>query len=556
MSGTHVPEEVSSQLGYTDHENSVPNAPIQKDRLSGVDSGSLHEIQVTETDRTDETDETDVDLHIKQTMEIMAEGMSQMEVVNPEVLRVTQACRAFDHFAAALRSGTSGNQRDFYHKSRKSHKISTFWSHSWHGGHWKKISTLIIFYNGTAAVSMGIISGVVAMLLFRFGVLPGFETTYDGYMVKASVWSICSGFLVTCLVTIFWRPQSQVFFDRICISQTDSDLKVHAVFSLSGLLRKTDTLLILWDPTWTERLWCLFELAAFLQSKKSGKKALMIRPIFLGPVSIVVFVTFFVTLLPGTFSLNDSQETGYMSNGAVMFVGLATMYPAVSAIRNYFRELDTMKQQLLSISFDSTRCACCSLGHVYNGVPVPCDRKIVKECVKTWFCSLHAFEATVRSEVLEVLNHDLSEKVFSTWWILGVTAPIILAFMDLSATQVAGGPATAFVLQGLVIWLLAFPATNDLLISIPSIMRARPQNLALEVVKNAVTLLLMAFPLAMIAAVHWLAYSSLMPIPFGSFGDFREMVYFACFCGFVLVLSLFHYLLGVGLKALRKWPGW
>jgi hypothetical protein len=157
---------------------------------------------------------------------------------------------------------------------------------------------------------------------------------------------------------------------------------------------------------------------------------------------------------------------------------------------------------------------------------------------------------------LEVLNHDLSEKVFSTWWILGVTAPIILAFMDLSATQVAGGPATAFVLQGLVIWLLAFPATNDLLISIPSIMRARPQNLALEVVKNAVTLLLMAFPLAMIAAVHWLAYSSLMPIPFGSFGDFREMVYFACYCGFVLVLSLFHYLLGVGLKALRKWPGW
>ena len=135
MSGTHVPEEVSSQLGYTHHENSVPNAPIQKDGLSGVDSGSLHEIQVTETDRTDETD---VDLHIKETMEIMAEGMSQMEVVNPEVLRVTQACRAFDHFAAALRSGTSGNQRDFYHKSRKSHKISTFWSHSWHGGHRKE----------------------------------------------------------------------------------------------------------------------------------------------------------------------------------------------------------------------------------------------------------------------------------------------------------------------------------------------------------------------------------------------------------------------------------
>ena len=292
-------------MSDTHHESSVPNEPIQKDGLSGTDSGSLHEIQVTETDRTDETD---VDLHIKEIMEIMAEGMAQMEVVNPEVLRVTPACQAFEHFAAALRSGRSRSQRDFYHKSRKSHKISTFWSHSWHGGHWKKIITLITFYNGTAAVSLGIITGVVATLLFRFGVLPGFDTTYEGYSMKASVWSIGSGFLVTCLVVIFWRPQTPVFLDRICISQTDSDLKVHAVFSLSGLLRKTDTLLILWDPTWTERLWCLFELAAFLQSKKNGKQALKIRPIFLGPVSILGFVTFFVALLPGTFGLNYSLE--------------------------------------------------------------------------------------------------------------------------------------------------------------------------------------------------------------------------------------------------------
>ena len=348
----------------------------------------------------------------------MAEGMAQMEVVNPEVLRVTPACQAFEHFAAALRSGRSRSQRDFYHKSRKSHKISTFWSHSWHGGHWKKIITLITFYNGTAAVSLGIITGVVATLLFRFGVLPGFDTTYEGYSMKASVWSIGSGFLVTCLVVIFWRPQTPVFLDRICISQTDSDLKVHAVFSLSGLLRKTDTLLILWDPTWTERLWCLFELAAFLQSKKNGKQALKIRPIFLGPVSILGFVTFFVALLPGTFGLNYSLETGYIASGTVMFVGLATMYPAVSAIRNYFRELDTMKRQLLSISFDSTHCACCSTGHVYKGETIPCDRKIVKECVKTWFGSLHAFEATVRSEVWRFWTMTSGKKssVFGGFW--------------------------------------------------------------------------------------------------------------------------------------------
>ena len=222
-----------------------------------------------------------------------------------------------------------------------------------------------------------------------------------------------------------------------------------------------------------------------------------------------------------------------------------------------------MKRQLLSISFDSTHCACCSTGHVYKGETIPCDRKIVKECVKTWFGSLHAFEATVRSEVLEVLNHDLREKVFSIWWVLGMTAPIILAFMDISASYVSGaGPrkpevleteGTGMIVEGLVIWVVAFPTTKELLISIPSIMRARPQNLALEVVKNAVTLLLMGFPLAMIVAVHLLARYWFAQIPFG---DFREITFFACVCGCVLLLSLFHFLLGVGLKALLKWRGW
>ena len=109
------------------------------------------------------------------------------------------------------------------------------------------------------------------------------------------------------------------------------------------------------------------------------------------------------------------------------------------------------------------------------------------------------------------------------------------------------------IVEGLVIWVVAFPTTKELLISIPSIMRARPQNLALEVVKNAVTLLLMGFPLAMIVAVHLLARYWFAQIPFG---DFREITFFACVCGCVLLLSLFHFLLGVGLKALLKWRGW
>ena len=60
-----------------------------------------------------------------------------------------------------------------------------------------------------------------------------------------------------------WAPSPLGFLgfrtseDRICISQEDQDLKAQAIFSLAGLLKNSDVMLILWDPTWTET-WRIF----------------------------------------------------------------------------------------------------------------------------------------------------------------------------------------------------------------------------------------------------------------------------------------------------------
>ena len=190
---------------------------------------------------------------------------------------------------------------------------------------------------------------------------------------------------------MLWRPQSRVFLDRICISETDMALKTQAIYSLAGLLKKSDSMLILWDPTWTERLWCLFELAAFLHSKKDLKKELIIRPTFLGPVHLGVFLTRVAGMIPFTMAPID------VSYGVTSFVvpaifvclsGFVFFYVAMSTLRRYFRDLDLMKQQLLSISFDTARSSCCDTNHVAaSGAPVICDRRIVKECANLWFGS-------------------------------------------------------------------------------------------------------------------------------------------------------------------------
>ena len=171
-------------------------------------------------------------------------------MVNPEVMRVTPVFRALEQFAAALRGGSD---KHFYHKSRASTKITTFWSHSWHGGRWKKILTVVALYNGTAAVSLAFLTGMLMMVLFSFGTLPGIDR---GWWIENwvwSCWSTSSGLVVASLVLPFWRSQTRVFLDRICISQNDDRLKSEAILSLAGLLKNSDSMLVLWDPTWTER---------------------------------------------------------------------------------------------------------------------------------------------------------------------------------------------------------------------------------------------------------------------------------------------------------------
>ena len=135
-------------------------------RISSSDSGDSAGSQ-TQRDQDEQAELQRQALHLTHLK--VAEKLSKMDVINPEVLRVTAAYRAFESCARALRVGVDA---DLYCKSERSVKISTFWSHSWHGGHWSKIVTLMSFYSGAAAVILGSLVAVLMMFLFGFADLP------------------------------------------------------------------------------------------------------------------------------------------------------------------------------------------------------------------------------------------------------------------------------------------------------------------------------------------------------------------------------------------------
>ena len=182
----------------------------------------------------------------------ISQQVASMDLANSEILRVTFVFQAFENSFRAWRGAPGA---DLYSKSQRSDWIQTFWSHSWHGQCWRKVLTLLAMYNGPPAIISGTLVAVAMMFLFSFQVLPEFIRGDEGLFRNrpySSIWSVWSGFLITSLVMIFWRSQTRIFFDRICISE-DRRLKSQAIVSLAGLLRRSDSMLILWDPTWTRR---------------------------------------------------------------------------------------------------------------------------------------------------------------------------------------------------------------------------------------------------------------------------------------------------------------
>ena len=383
-----------------------------------------------------------------------------MEILKPEAMRATRAHKAFKNCARALRKTNTDN---LYAEGFTSERISCFWSHSWHGRLWMKIFTLMMRYNGLPSVLLGSFTALIMAILVSCDLLPRIQSGWAPW----SMWTLGSGFAASVITFCFWQPWQLIFLDRICINEKDQYQKAASIFSLAGILKRSDEMLVLWDATWGDRLWCLFELAAFLKSKDASEQVLCIRPTFVGPCSIVMFIGSFIVLSPLTsIPTPQPNPAAFVYFFAVfLFLLVISAYFVIAAFRGYFRSVEALKAKLQNISFDDTRCLCCDLDHVLEGKNMLCDRQYLKECVSIWFGSQEAFENYVRSAVLETVVSGLQETIFTRGWSLSVSLPVIWAFLDLTASLFAGGHmkmAIAHLIEGLMLWLIGIPILTDL----------------------------------------------------------------------------------------------
>ena len=165
---------------------------------------------------------------------------TNMRVTRPEILRGVRASEVLRHLPWVwLRRDLTS----LYPLSHEAAKFDQFWSHSWKGALWAKYVNIFYLQTCLPANIVGIISASVACVLVS-----------EGLLEARKGWCLLLGFAGFCVTPLLWRSGKVVFLDMACINQRDQGLKGEAIISMGAFLKQSDSMLVLWDPTWVTRL--------------------------------------------------------------------------------------------------------------------------------------------------------------------------------------------------------------------------------------------------------------------------------------------------------------
>ena len=366
---------------------------------------------------------------IKEIENVMAGKIAAMQATRPDILRVAPASSALACCARPLR-GFGGRSLLHYSKPiSQNSRIKEFWSHSWHGPRWMVVVTVLLLNNSLAAI---VISTLVSFLLGLFCAmdhLPPLEGPIE-YDALVSGWCQWGGMVAYVLTLFSWPSRKKIFLDLLCIDQTSESEKQDALLSMGAFLKQSDSLIVFWDQTYTRRLWCVFELAAYLHSHGRG---VIILPTFAGPCFLcVTFSSGIVLILISFVGDQDIQ----LFRAAVGVIACFCFYLTISTFRRYFHSVTVCQRELKEFQFHRTLCHCCTVGHRSpSGGPMLCDRQILHTCITKWFGSISEFESQVANAVGESLVSQLGSFLGYRRSVM-VLIPLAWGTMDLYFTQI------------------------------------------------------------------------------------------------------------------------
>jgi len=416
--------------------------------------------------------------------------ISQMRATREELIR---GIPVFRFLQEAPRLALCGRMRSLYQYSRISRELDEFWSHSWRAPMWKKYVTVLLLNNVIPALVVGMLSAFLGALGFLTGVLPRWE---DGSHHECR-WCTLLGNAAYYLTLLLFPRRRMVFLDHACVMQSDQALKAETVVSMGGILKSCKSMLVLWDRTYVTRLWCMFELSAFLHIRNEQSRDLAICPIHLGPVVFGGQLGLTVMVLAAVFWKENTWVIDYRIPTGVCLILCFTAVAHV--MRASWRDIDVMKQQLSEFRIEHTRSQCCETKPAH---PLVCDRDILLRCITVWFGSIEKFELRVRREVQDALLRQLMKEAFSYSRLVQLNAPVLWFFLDRSFTYETADERIAGAVQAFTHWLVIGPASAQIGLWIVLHLRSRYCKGCLDILVSVIAVLIFAVVLALTASLE------------------------------------------------------
>eukprot|EP00930_Biecheleria_cincta_P075296 TRINITY_DN6245_c0_g1_i9.p1 TRINITY_DN6245_c0_g1~~TRINITY_DN6245_c0_g1_i9.p1 ORF type:complete len:606 (+),score=64.12 TRINITY_DN6245_c0_g1_i9:60-1877(+) len=353
------------------------------------------------------------------------------ELHEPEFIRAVRLAAALGMAGKHWRDN-SGSDLTF-NLSRPCTSIDVFFSHSWRSRWWLKVLAILYYFNGTSACAAALVVHVIMLSLalaehdvpwFNEGVGLAFVLEADQVMPVSFNFRYipaCLAFFVVFFfkqVIAFGTPNC--FLDKMCINQTDVVKKDKGVRQLGVLLRYSEHMMVLWQPEYLTRLWCVFELAAFTYLHGHKQGSLVFYPLKLPLLAMCLcmfhFAASFGLTILSPLTLHSEWHMNWVSNcvhpslryvylWAVYFViCFAGLYciPAFCLWRFcklHIEDGDTIYSQLVDFKVSRTQCF------------LEEDREYVTSCIRRWFDSTGRFEDYVQQELRKIVLQHRGENL-------------------------------------------------------------------------------------------------------------------------------------------------
>ena len=187
-----------------------------------------------------------VNPHLETYIQILA----SMQPTRPDIVRGIPVCQALQR---TPRLWARGDLDALHVYSQATLELDEFWSHSWRTPGWLKYISILVLHNSFPACVVGTLFAVASFVLCVADILP---TWSRGEL--QSGWSVLTGTVSYYLTLLLWRRGKLAFLDIACINQVDDQLKTEGLISMGAILKRSKSLLVLWDSSYTSRLWCMF----------------------------------------------------------------------------------------------------------------------------------------------------------------------------------------------------------------------------------------------------------------------------------------------------------